>query len=54
MRIRLIPALEDNYMYLLIDEKTQDAAVIDPVEPEKVSFKLMCASWRIHSGIPPY
>ena len=36
MRIRLIPALEDNYMYLLIDDKTNKCAVIDPVEPKKV------------------
>lgn len=36
MRVRLIPALEDNYMYLLIDEQTQECAVVDPVEPEKV------------------
>ena len=36
MKIKLIPALDDNYMYLLIDEKTKDAAIVDPVEPEKV------------------
>ena len=36
MRVRLIPALEDNYMYLLIDEETKQCAVVDPVEPEKV------------------
>ncbi|KAK7500779.1 hypothetical protein BaRGS_00008023 [Batillaria attramentaria] len=36
MRVRLIPALEDNYMYLIIDEQTQECAAVDPVEPEKV------------------
>eukprot|EP00112_Aurelia_sp_Birch-Aquarium-sp1_P017953 Seg4218.4 transcript_id=Seg4218.4/GoldUCD/mRNA.D3Y31 product="Hydroxyacylglutathione hydrolase mitochondrial" protein_id=Seg4218.4/GoldUCD/D3Y31 len=36
MRVKLLPALDDNYMYLLIDEKTNDAAIIDPVEPAKV------------------
>lgn len=36
MRVRLIPALEDNYMYLLIDEASKEAAIIDPVEPSKV------------------
>ncbi|CAG2114750.1 unnamed protein product [Medioppia subpectinata] len=36
MKVSLLPALEDNYMYLLIDEKTREAAVIDPVEPNKV------------------
>ena len=36
MKIRLIPALADNYMYLLIDEKTRNAAIVDPVEPTSV------------------
>lgn len=36
MKIIPIPALEDNYSYILIDEKTKEAAVIDPVEPIKV------------------
>jgi hypothetical protein len=36
MKIRSIPALEDNYMYLLIDEDTKQCAAVDPVEPEKV------------------
>ena len=37
MRVRLIPALSDNYMYLLVDEKSKTCAIVDPVEPEKVS-----------------
>nr|CAB3251763.1 hydroxyacylglutathione hydrolase, mitochondrial-like [Phallusia mammillata] len=36
MKVRIIPALEDNYMYLLIDEKTNQAAAVDPVEPDKI------------------
>ncbi|XP_065846835.1 hydroxyacylglutathione hydrolase, mitochondrial-like [Oscarella lobularis] len=36
MKIRPVPALQDNYMYLLIDEKTHKAAAIDPVEPENI------------------
>ena len=40
MKVHLIPALSDNYMYLLIDEKTKDCAVVDPVEPEKVQEAL--------------
>jgi len=36
MRVRTLPALEDNYMYLLIDDKTKEAAIVDPVEPDKV------------------
>ncbi|XP_061180348.1 hydroxyacylglutathione hydrolase, mitochondrial-like isoform X2 [Saccostrea echinata] len=36
MKIRLVPALEDNYMYLLVDEETKQCAAVDPVEPEKI------------------
>ncbi|KAL5733058.1 hypothetical protein ACOSP7_032396 [Xanthoceras sorbifolium] len=36
MKIFHIPCLEDNYSYLIIDEGTKEAAVVDPVEPEKV------------------
>ncbi|XP_046327986.1 hydroxyacylglutathione hydrolase, mitochondrial-like isoform X2 [Haliotis rufescens] len=40
MRVRLIPALEDNYMYLLIDEETKQCAAVDPVEPHKIASAL--------------
>ena len=36
MKIQILPALSDNYMYLLIDESTKEAAVVDPVAPETV------------------
>ncbi|XP_021762312.1 hydroxyacylglutathione hydrolase cytoplasmic-like [Chenopodium quinoa] len=36
MKILHIPCLDDNYSYLIIDEQTKEAAVVDPVEPEKV------------------
>ncbi len=36
MRVRVLPALSDNYMYLLIDEGSQEAAIVDPVAPEDV------------------
>ncbi|KVI10042.1 Beta-lactamase-like protein [Cynara cardunculus var. scolymus] len=36
MKVIHIPCLEDNYSYLVIDEKTKQGAVVDPVEPEKV------------------
>lgn len=35
MKITPLLALNDNYMYLIVDEETNEAAVIDPVEPEK-------------------
>lgn len=37
MQVHVLPALSDNYMYLLVDEKTKEAAIVDPVEPDKVA-----------------
>lgn len=34
MKVTPIPALKDNYMYLIVDEDTKEAAIVDPVEPE--------------------
>ncbi|KAK9711975.1 Metallo-beta-lactamase superfamily [Popillia japonica] len=36
MKVIILPALADNYMYLIVDENTKQAAVVDPVEPETV------------------
>ncbi|KAM9210530.1 hydroxyacylglutathione hydrolase, mitochondrial isoform 3-T7 [Dugong dugon] len=36
MKVELLPALTDNYMYLLIDKDTKEAAIVDPVQPQKV------------------
>ena len=36
MRVRILPALSDNYMYLLVDENTKEAAIVDPVDPDCV------------------
>ena len=41
MRVHIIPALQDNYMYLLVDKTSNEAAVVDPVEPEKVHLSLL-------------
>jgi len=35
MRIEVVPALSDNYMYLLVDDITGECAAVDPVEPDK-------------------
>ena len=37
--IDICPALDDNYMYLISDPVTKVAAVVDPVEPQKVLDK---------------
>ncbi|KAG8145454.1 hypothetical protein E2320_011984 [Naja naja] len=36
MKVEILPALTDNYMYLLVDEETKEAAIVDPVQPQKV------------------
>jgi len=36
MRVRILPALSDNYMYLLMDDTTGQAAIVDPVAPDTV------------------
>ncbi|CAO1391413.1 unnamed protein product [Diamesa tonsa] len=36
MTIRILPALTDNYMYLIICNETKEAAIVDPVNPESV------------------
>ncbi|XP_053749757.1 hydroxyacylglutathione hydrolase, mitochondrial isoform X9 [Panthera pardus] len=36
LRVELLPALTDNYMYLIIDGETKEAAIVDPVQPQKV------------------
>lgn len=37
--VEVVPvgALSDNYMYILVDEKTRKAAVVDPVDVKAVS-----------------
>lgn len=36
MKIRILPALSDNYMYLLVCNETKQAAIVDPVAPDTV------------------
>lgn len=36
MKIQILPALSDNYMYLITDEQTGEAAIVDPVKPDTV------------------
>lgn len=34
--VHLLPALSDNYMYLIVDRESREAAIVDPVDPEEV------------------
>ncbi|KAI9227780.1 MAG: beta-lactamase-like protein [Piptocephalis tieghemiana] len=36
MRVYPVHCLQDNYAYVLLDEKTNEAAVVDPVNPDHV------------------
>ncbi|XP_013143097.1 PREDICTED: hydroxyacylglutathione hydrolase, mitochondrial [Papilio polytes] len=36
MDVKILPALQDNYMYLIVDKATKEAAIVDPVEPNSV------------------
>ena len=36
MRIEIIPCLQDNYSYLIIDESSQSACVVDPSESQPI------------------
>ncbi|KAK9763826.1 Cytoplasmic glyoxalase II, variant 2 [Basidiobolus ranarum] len=36
MKVIAVPALEDNYSYLIVDEKSNEAIAVDPVEPHKI------------------
>lgn len=35
-KVAVLPALDDNFMYLLIDNDTRKAAIVDPVNPDVV------------------
>ncbi|MFC7332826.1 hydroxyacylglutathione hydrolase [Rhodocista pekingensis] len=45
--IRLIPALADNYVYLLRDPETGAVAVVDPADPFPVEAELNRLGWRL-------
>ncbi|XP_063699138.1 hydroxyacylglutathione hydrolase, mitochondrial-like [Culicoides brevitarsis] len=36
LNVKILSALSDNYMYLIIDPSTKEAAIVDPVDPESV------------------
>eukprot|EP01027_Heterolobosea_sp_BB2_P000557 GEZU01000800.1.p1 GENE.GEZU01000800.1~~GEZU01000800.1.p1 ORF type:complete len:318 (-),score=89.35 GEZU01000800.1:105-1058(-) len=36
MKVLQVPILSDNYSYIIVDEDTNEAAIVDPAEPKKV------------------
>lgn len=36
LKVKVLPALGDNYMYLVIDSASNEAAIVDPVDPDTV------------------
>ncbi|XP_077762117.1 hydroxyacylglutathione hydrolase-like protein isoform X1 [Canis aureus] len=36
MKVKVIPVLEDNYMYLVIDERTREAVAVDVAVPKRL------------------
>ena len=47
LQIELVPALQDNYVYLAHDPETQATAVIDPAEAAPVLAALDRHGWRL-------
>lgn len=36
MKVKVISVLEDNYMYLVMDEESKEAIAVDPAVPHRV------------------
>ena len=52
MKVELVPLLDDNYGYFLIDEKTGDCIVVDPAEADKVmaAFTTLQSKYTAENG----
>ena len=46
LEIELVPALSDNYVYLIRDPATGTVAVLDPAEPDPVIAALEARGWK--------
>uniref|UniRef100_A0A915PUU1 hydroxyacylglutathione hydrolase n=1 Tax=Setaria digitata TaxID=48799 RepID=A0A915PUU1_9BILA len=51
MKVIPVAALSDNYMYLLVDEKTNNAAVVDPVDLEGINKAVKEAGVKLTSSL---
>nr|ACO10827.1 Hydroxyacylglutathione hydrolase [Caligus rogercresseyi] len=40
MTIEILPAFKDNYMYMIIDEKSRTAGIVDPADPDLVAKRV--------------
>uniref|UniRef100_A0A8C5TVH3 Hydroxyacylglutathione hydrolase n=1 Tax=Malurus cyaneus samueli TaxID=2593467 RepID=A0A8C5TVH3_9PASS len=52
MKVEILPALTDNYMYLLIDQDTREAAIVDPVQPQKVTGGIRKDHLELTTALP--
>jgi hydroxyacylglutathione hydrolase len=46
LEIELVPALSDNYVYIVRDTATGTVAVVDPAEPDPVDAALEAKGWK--------
>uniref|UniRef100_A0A803VQI0 Hydroxyacylglutathione hydrolase like n=1 Tax=Ficedula albicollis TaxID=59894 RepID=A0A803VQI0_FICAL len=55
MKVKVISVLEDNYMYLVIEESTREAVAVDAAVPKRVSgspgWRWCC--WAVLSPLCP-
>lgn len=49
MSVKILPALADNYMYLIICNETRQAAIVDPVDPDAVLKAVTDENVELHS-----
>ncbi|XP_024615567.1 hydroxyacylglutathione hydrolase-like protein isoform X6 [Neophocaena asiaeorientalis asiaeorientalis] len=53
MKVKVIPVLEDNYMYLVIEEHTREAVAVDVAVPKRarpLPGALCTRAWRPNTG----
>uniref|UniRef100_A0A0M3HTC7 hydroxyacylglutathione hydrolase n=2 Tax=Ascaris TaxID=6251 RepID=A0A0M3HTC7_ASCLU len=51
MKVTPVPALTDNYMYLLIDENTRQAAIVDPVDVPAIRSAVQSAGAELSAAL---
>ncbi|VDM45195.1 unnamed protein product [Toxocara canis] len=51
MKVIPVPALSDNYMYLLVDERTHQAAIVDPVDIPAIQSAVKSAGAELSAAL---